>query len=74
LKYNRFLTGFTGWDLSFEFFDLNMDSVFLVIRWKDIKSSNLVVECITLLLRVLEIPGSNLGRKTGYPEVFGDFI
>jgi hypothetical protein len=51
-----------------------MDSVFLVIRWKDIKSSNLVVECITLLLRVLEIPGSNLGRKTGYPEVFGDFI
>jgi hypothetical protein len=28
--------------------------------------SNVVVEWLTLLLRVCEVPGSNLGSKTGY--------
>jgi hypothetical protein len=29
-----------------------------------------VVECLTLLLRIWEVPGSNLGPETGYPDVF----
>jgi hypothetical protein len=33
-------------------------------------SSNVVVELLTLLFRILEIPGSNIGSETGYPEVF----
>jgi hypothetical protein len=27
-----------------------------------------VVEWLTLLLRIWEVPGSNLGQETGYPE------
>jgi hypothetical protein len=33
---------------------------------------NVVVKGLTLVLRVWEILGSNLGPETGYPEVFRD--
>jgi hypothetical protein len=33
-----------------------------------------VIEWLTLLLRILEVPVSNLGPETGYPDrVFPDF-
>jgi hypothetical protein len=32
-----------------------------------------VVEWLTLLLRVLELSGSNLGPETGYPDIFRVF-
>jgi hypothetical protein len=33
-----------------------------------------VVECLTLMLRIWEVPGSDLGLETGYPdEGFRDF-
>jgi hypothetical protein len=31
---------------------------------------NVVVEWLTILLRIREVPGSNLGPGTGYPEAF----
>jgi hypothetical protein len=35
---------------------------------------NVVVEWLTLLLHICEVPGSNLGQDTGYPtEIFHDF-
>jgi hypothetical protein len=36
--------------------------------------TNVVVERLALLLRTREVPDSNLGPKTGYPEVFRDFL
>jgi hypothetical protein len=35
-----------------------------------IKTPDIVVEWLTLLLRIPEFPGSNLGPETGYLEVF----
>jgi hypothetical protein len=36
---------------------------------------NVVVEWLTLLLRILEVPGSYLGPETGYPDcVFRGFL
>jgi hypothetical protein len=36
---------------------------------------NVVVEWLTLLLRIREVPGSNLGPDTGYPDrVFVIFL
>jgi hypothetical protein len=29
---------------------------------------NVVVEWLTLLLRIQQVPGSNLGLETGYPD------
>jgi hypothetical protein len=29
---------------------------------------NVLVECLALLLRILHIPGSNLGTETGYSD------
>jgi hypothetical protein len=34
----------------------------------DMMEPNIVVECLTLLLRILEVPGSILGQETGYPD------
>jgi hypothetical protein len=34
---------------------------------------NVVVECLTLLLRIWEVPGSNLGPETGCPDAFYGF-
>jgi hypothetical protein len=31
--------------------------------------NNVAVEWLTLLLSILEVPGSNIGPETGYPEV-----
>jgi hypothetical protein len=31
-------------------------------------SSNVMVEWLTLQLHILEVPGSNLGPETGYPD------
>jgi hypothetical protein len=31
-------------------------------------SSNVMVEWLTLHLHILEVPGSNLGPETGYPD------
>jgi hypothetical protein len=36
-------------------------------------SKNVVVEWITLLFRIREVPCSNLGPETGYPERFRGF-
>jgi hypothetical protein len=33
-----------------------------------------VVEWLTYLLPIREVPGSNLGPETGYPEVFVVFL
>jgi hypothetical protein len=45
---------------------------FVMIRhWYRVSSnllSNVVVERLTLLLHIREVPGSNLGPKTGYPD------
>jgi hypothetical protein len=30
--------------------------------------SNVVVECLKLLLRIQEVPDSNLSKETGYPD------
>jgi hypothetical protein len=35
---------------------------------KDIKLPTVVVEWLTLLLRIREVPGSNLGPETGYSD------
>jgi hypothetical protein len=32
--------------------------------------TNVLVEWLTLLLTIREVPGSNLGRETGYPDFF----
>jgi hypothetical protein len=34
---------------------------------------NVVVECLTLLLRIQETPDSNLGPETGYTTCFRGF-
>jgi hypothetical protein len=34
----------------------------------DDRVSNVVVEWLALLLRIQEVPGSNLGQETDYPE------
>jgi hypothetical protein len=34
---------------------------------------NITVEWLALLLCIREVPGSNLGPETGYPEVFCGF-
>jgi hypothetical protein len=33
-----------------------------------VKEPNFVMECLTFLFRILEVPGSNLGTDTGYPD------
>jgi hypothetical protein len=33
-----------------------------------ISKKNIVVECLTLLLRIREVLSSNLGPETGYPD------
>jgi hypothetical protein len=33
-------------------------------------ASTIVVERLTLLIRILEAPGSNLGQETGLPNMF----
>jgi hypothetical protein len=35
---------------------------------------NIVGEWLTLLLRILGVPGSNLGPQTGYPEFLRGFL
>jgi hypothetical protein len=35
---------------------------------------NVVVECLSLLLRIWEAPGSNLDPEAGYPEGFRSFF
>jgi hypothetical protein len=40
-------------------------------NWSETR--NVVVESLTLLLRILEILASNLGPETGYPEFFSWF-
>jgi hypothetical protein len=37
-------------------------------------SQNVVVEWLTILLRIREVPGLNLRPKTGCPEVFCGFL
>jgi hypothetical protein len=32
------------------------------------RGPNVVVEWLTLLLRIREVPGTNLGSETGYPD------
>jgi hypothetical protein len=36
-------------------------------------SATVVVEWLTFLLHIREVPGSNLSLETSYPEVFHDF-
>jgi hypothetical protein len=31
-------------------------------------TSNVMVECLTLLLHIQDVPGSNLSPETSYPE------
>jgi hypothetical protein len=40
----------------------------------DPKIRNVVVEYLTLLLRVREVPRSNLGQETNYPNSFAVFL
>jgi hypothetical protein len=50
---------------------LHMPHSLLLIPLKALSifaSPNVVVEWLTLLLRIREISGSNLGPKTGYPD------
>jgi hypothetical protein len=35
---------------------------------KDFVVANVVVEWLALLLSIWEVPGSNLGLETGYPD------
>jgi hypothetical protein len=37
-------------------------------------TKNVVIEWLTLLLRVQEVPGSNIGPETGCPEFFLSFL
>jgi hypothetical protein len=36
-------------------------------------SPKVVIEWLKLLLHIQEVPGSNLGPETGYPELFRGF-
>jgi hypothetical protein len=40
----------------------------IFLLFSSLPPSNVVVEWLTRLLRTLEVPGSNLGRVTGYPD------
>jgi hypothetical protein len=40
--------------------------LFRTIRGKD--APNVMLECLTLLFRIQEVSGSNLGLETGYPR------
>jgi hypothetical protein len=39
-----------------------------------IQNGSIVVEWLALLLCIRDVPGSNLGPETGYPEVFVVFL
>jgi len=43
-----------------------------ILKSSDYKFStftpNVVIEWLTILLRIREVPGSNLGPETGYPD------
>jgi hypothetical protein len=36
--------------------------------WEETVLTNATAECIALLLRTQEVPDSNLGLETGYPD------
>jgi hypothetical protein len=38
------------------------------------ETPNVVVEWPTILLRVREVPGSNLGPETGYPDLWFSWV
>jgi hypothetical protein len=38
------------------------------------ETPNVVIEWLTLLLRIWEVPSSNLGSETGYPEFLAFFL
>jgi hypothetical protein len=42
--------------------------VYLVVSLSTNHLSNFRVEWLTILLRILEVPGSSLGPEIGYPE------
>jgi hypothetical protein len=39
-----------------------------------LKKPKVLAEWLTLLLRIREIPGSNIGPEIGYPDVFVVFL
>jgi hypothetical protein len=76
----RFLNSFTATIRIFQCLEnmnkLQCDEICLAFLWccgkvitsKVIKKRNVVIEWLTLLLRIWEVMGSNLAPKTGYPE------
>jgi hypothetical protein len=40
------------------------------LDWYDTNKPNVVVEWLTLLLGIMEVPGSITGQETGYPDRF----
>jgi hypothetical protein len=64
---------------------LNLRDLIFTLVFTDVSSSsfssdyyhwgtNVVVKCLTLLLRIREILVSNVGPDTGYPKVFCGFL
>jgi hypothetical protein len=45
----------------------------MLIFLHHLNSPNVVVEWLTLLIFILEVPGSTLCPEIGYPEAFRDF-
>jgi hypothetical protein len=38
------------------------------LSMKKFMAPNILIDCLTLLLHILEVPGSNLSSETSYPD------